>query len=307
MSKPLVSFFAFLMIGFCATAQELNCKVSVIHQKIQNVDQNVFKTMEQSIATFLNTRKWTKDEFGTAEKIDVNILINLTSRDPENEIYGGTINVQASRPVYNASYTSPTVNYIDRDVAFRYSQFTPLQFEDNRVVGSDPIVSNLTAILAYYSYLIIGLDYDSFSPLGGAEYLKKAQNIVNNAPEEGKIITGWKAVEGNKNRYWIIDQLLAPRFQEIRNFWYTLHREGLDNMIAKPTEARDIILAGIPKLSKIQRENPGAILIQFFFNAKSDEMIRIVSGIPKEQRGQYAAMLSQMDVANAAKYQSLNK
>lgn len=288
-------------------AQELNCKVRVMREKIQNVDPQVFKTMEQSITTFLNTRKWTKDEFATTEKIDVNILLNLTGHNPENETYTGTLNIQASRPVYNASYTSPTINYVDRDVLFGYSQFTPLQFDDNRVAGNNALEANLTATLAYYAYIILGLDYDSFSPNGGSDLFKKAQNVVNNAPEEGKSIPGWKAVENNKNRYWVIDQILSPRFSEIRNYWYTMHRKGFDNMSAKPAEARQEILAGISKMSKVQKENPGAILIQFFFNAKSDELIKVVGSIPKEQRQTYVAMLSQMDVANAAKYQNLNK
>lgn len=306
MRKLILS--AMLTLGFgYVQAQELNCKVRVMREKIQNVDQQVFKTMEQSIADFMNTRKWTKDEFNPVEKIDVNILINLTSRDPEKDNYSGTINIQASRPVYNASYTSPLVNYIDRDVVFHYSQFTPLQFDDNRVAGNDPMAANLTAILAFYTYIILGLDYDSFSPKGGTDFLNKALNVVNNAPEEGKSIPGWKAVEGNRNRFWIIDQLLSPRFVEVRNYWYTLHREGLDNLYSKPDEAKLKILSGIPKLNRVQQENPGSILLQFIFNAKSDEMIRILSSIPKDQRKLYTPMLSQMDVPNAAKYQALIK
>jgi hypothetical protein len=306
MRKSLLS----TVILLCLTtshiwAQELNAKVRVMHDKIQNVDVQVFKTMEQSILSFMNTRKWTKDEFAATEKIDVNILINLTGREPSNDVYTGTINIQSSRPVYNASYTSPTVNYIDRDVVFRYSQFTPLQFDDNRVAGNNPVEANLTAILAYYTYIILGLDYDSFAPLGGTELFKKAQNVVNNAPEEGKALSGWKAVEGNRNRYWIIDQILSPRFSEVRNYWYTMHRKGFDNMYAKPSEARQEVLAGLTKMSQVQRENPGSILLQFFFNAKSDEIIKVVSGIPKEQRTQYVTMLSSMDVVNAAKYQAL--
>lgn len=307
MRKSLISAILLLGISSAALAQELNCKVRIMRDKIQNVDQQVFKTMEQSITTFLNTRKWTKDEFATAEKIDVNILINLTSMNPETEVFNATINMQASRPVYNASYTSPTVNYIDRDVVFKYSQFTPLQFDDNRVGGSNPLEANLTAILAYYSYIILGLDYDSFSPNGGSDLFKKAQNIVNNAPEEGKMINGWKAVEGNRNRYWIIDQMLSPRFAEVRNYWYTMHRKGFDNLASKPAEARQEILGGITKMSQVQKENPGSILLQFFFNAKSDELIKVVGSIPKEQRTQYTTLLAQMDVPNAAKYQNLAK
>ena len=157
-----------MLLGFVnvVLAQELNCKVKIMSSAIQNVDKQVFTTMEKSISDFLNTRKWTTDEYGTNEKIDVNILINLQGKTPDDDVYNGTLNIQASRPVFNSSYTSPTVNFVDKDVVFKYSQFTPLQFDDNRVVGNDPAASNLTAILAFYAYLVIGLDYDSFSPLG---------------------------------------------------------------------------------------------------------------------------------------------
>ncbi len=299
----------FILCGtaFLSIAQELNCKVKVLSTAIQNVDKQVFTTMEKSISDFMNTRKWTTEEFGTNERIDVNILINLTSKSADDDIYNGTLNIQASRPVFNSSYTSPTVNYIDRDVVFKYSQFTPMQFDDNRVSGGDPLTANLTAILAFYANVIIGLDYNSFSPNGGLAYLKKAQNIVNNAPEQGKSVPGWKAVDGNKNRYWLIDQLLSPRFQEVINYWYTLHRDGLDQMYSQPDKARQKILAGITKLHQVNSANPSSILIQFFFNAKSDELTKIVAQIPRDQRTQYISMLSQMDVPNSTKYQSLSK
>src|SRR5690606_12972627 len=261
---------------------------------IQNVDKQVFTTMEKSISDFINTRKWTQDEFGINEKIDVNIMINLTSKAAEDDIYSATLNIQASRPVYNSSYTSPTVNFADKDFVFKYSQFTPMQFEDTRVSGSDPMESNLTAVLAFYSYIVLGLDYDSFSPKGGTPYFNKALNVVNNAPEKDKAIPGWKAVEGNKNRYWIIDQMLSPRFQYLRDFYYAYHRQGLDNMYASAESARQQILLGIPRINQLNKENPGSILLQFFFNAKSDELANIVAQLPREQRTPFVNMLSQM-------------
>jgi hypothetical protein len=166
------------------------------------------------------------------------------------------------------------------------------------------MASNLTALLAFYSYLILGLDYDSFSKNGGSELLKKAQNIVNNAPENGNSITGWKPTE-TRNRYWLIDNLLSPRFKDYREFWYVLHREALDNMYAKPEESRKLVLDGIVKLSQLQRDNPTTILFQFFFNAKSDEIAAIIAQVPKQQRGIYIGMLATMDVPNAQKYNNL--
>jgi hypothetical protein len=306
MLRKLFNIVVLMCFTGAVSAQELNCKVKVLSNAIQNVDKQVFVNMEKSISDFMNTRKWTRDEFGVNEKIDVNILINLTSKVADQDIYSASLTIQASRPVFNTSYTSPTVNFVDKDLRFSYSQFTTLQFDDNRVSGSEPLAANLTAVLAYYAYLVIGLDYDSFAQNGGTFYLKRAQNVVNNAPE-GKGISGWKAVEGNKNRYWIIDQLLSPRFEDVRNYFYTMHRDGFDRMYAHPTEAREKILSGIQKLSEVNKNNPGSILIQFFFNAKSDELAKVVAELPKAQRTPYIAMLSQMDVPNAPKYQALSK
>jgi hypothetical protein len=300
----LLLVVAMAVMPSVARAQELNCKVTIQRAAIRGVDPEVFKTMERSVTEFMNTRKWTNDEYGPQEKIDVNVMLNLTDRS-KDDVFTGTLTLNASRPVYNASYTSPTVNFVDKDVAFRYSQFTPLTFDDNRVAGSDALSSNLTAILAYYSYIILGLDYDSFAPNGGDPYFKKAQAVCANAPESGSGISGWKPSEGNRNRYWIVDQILSPRFTAFRTYWYSMHREGLDNMYAKPEIGRQKILAGIPALSQLQKENPGAILIQFFFNAKSDEIAKVLAQVPREERGTYITQLMQMDVANLRKYEAL--
>lgn len=285
-------------------AQELNCKVKVMADKIQGVDKELFASMQRNITEFMNTRKWTTDQFQNNERIECNILINVTSR-LDNDAYEGTINIQAVRPVYNSGYNSPLINYIDKDFKFRYNQYTPLQFDDNRVSGSEPLAANLTATLAYYAYLTLGLDYDSFSPNGGTDFLKKAQNVVNNAPEQGKTIVGWKAVDGNKNRYWIIDQLLNPRFKDMRGIWYNMHRQGFDNMYTKPEESRRLILESLPKIVQVNRENPSSILIQFFFNAKCDEFASLVSQEEGGERTKYIGMLQQVDVPNIQKYNSI--
>jgi hypothetical protein len=306
MLKKLKLSILILLAAAAVNAQELNCKVKVMADRIQGVDQQVFTTMERSISEFMNTRKWTGDEFAISEKINCNIMINLTKRlSTDGDGYAATINIQANRPVYNSDYSSPTVNYMDRDFVFSYSQFNPLQFDDNRVVSTTALGSNLTAVLAFYAYIIIGLDYESFERNAGSVYFKKAQNIVNSAPEDGKNIPGWKAAENNRNRYWIVDQLLNPRFQELRAYWYSYHREGMDNMFQKPAESRQRILAGLPKLQQVQRENPGSILMQFIFAAKSDEVINMVNGLPKQERAQYATLLSQIDISNVAKYNNL--
>lgn len=304
MLKKLFSTILLATVAIAGYAQELNCKVKVMRDAIQGIDKEVFIAMERNILEFMNTRKWTTDQFQNNERIDCNILINLT-KQLDQDVFQATLNIQASRPVFNASYTSSIVNHIDKEFVFRFNQFTPLQFDDNRVTGNDPLASNLTATLAYYAYLVLGLDYESFSPNGGSDFFKRAQNVVNNAPESGKTIVGWRAVDGNKNRYWIIDQILNPRFKEFRTAWYSMHREGLDKMYNKPDESRKLILESLPKFVQINRENPSSILLQFFFSAKSDEFASLVSQEDAGQKTQYISMLQQIDVPNIQKYNSI--
>ena len=290
-----------------AGAQELNCKVKILHEKITGVDPQVFTGMERAITDFINNRKWTSDDYGTAERIDCTMLLNITDRSSKDpDLFTATLSIQATRPAYNSSYTSPTINTIDKDVVFHYSQFNTLSFDDNRVSGPDPLASNLSAVLAYYSYLILGLDYDSFSPAGGTALFKRAQNVVNNAPEDGGI-KGWKAFEDKRNRYWIVDQLLSPRFSGYRAAWYSYHREGLDIMYNKPAEGRMKILASLNTMQNVLRDNQQSTLVMAFFNAKSDEITRIVMQGNRDERAQYLNLLSQIDANNAQKYLSLKQ
>jgi hypothetical protein len=288
-------------------AQELSCKVKVLHEKITGVDPQVFTGMERAITDFVNNRKWTNDDFGPQERVECNMLLNVTEHSAKDaDLFTATLSIQATRPVYNSSYNSPMVNTVDKDIVFHYSQYNTLTFDDNRVSGPDPLASNLSAVLAYYCYLILGLDYDSFSPNGGNALLKRAQNVVNNAPEDAGI-KGWKAFEDKRNRYWIIDQLLSPRYATFLSTWYSYHREGLDIMYNKPSDGRNKVLAALNVLQSLLRDNQQSTLVQAFFNAKSDEVTRIVMQGTREERGQYLTLLSQIDANNAQKYLSLKQ
>jgi hypothetical protein len=274
-----------------------------MHDRVQNTDPKVFQSLKQALTEFVNNRKWTNYDYKPHERIECNFMLNITEKSGEN-VYKATLNVQASRPVYNTNYSSSILNYIDREVSFKYDESQVFNFDDNRVSGPDELVSNLTAVFAYYTYLIIGLSDDSFAPKGGTDFLKRAQNIVNNAPE-GKTIGGWKAAENNRNRYWLIDQLLSPRFEGVRTFWYDFHRQGLDLMSQKPDEARKKMLDGIPMLTKVNNENPSSVLLQFVFNAKSPEFVNLLSMVPVTERKEYVDQLSKMDVPNSSKYKSI--
>jgi hypothetical protein len=307
MLKKLFNALLLLLLPVLqSAAQEFNCKVTINHDKITGVDNEVYVSLQRSLTEFMNNRKWGNDEYAPAERIDCNIFLTLTANKVggDVDVYNATLSIQASRPVYNTGYITAIANYVDRDLSFKYNQFTTLQFDDNRVSGTEPIISNLTAVFAYYAYTILALDYDSFSPDGGTAFLKKAQNVVNNAPEQ-KTISGWKAVDGTRNRYWLIDQLMNSRFHDVRSFWYSMHREGLDSMYTKPNNSRERILTGLKKLYTVNRENPSSMLMQFIFATKSEEFIHLLAQTPKNERNQYIVLLNALDVPNAAKYNAM--
>ena len=198
--------FACLLCLQQASAQELQARVSVIAARVNStVDRKIFTTLQNQITTLLNSRKWTNDVFRETEKIECSFILNIENV-PEPNVYKATLTVQAARPVYNSTYQAALVNYIDPEVTFRYVEFQPVEFNENRVQGTDASIANLTAVFAYYAYTILGLDYDSFSPKGGEQYYRKAQQIVTNAPE-GKNISGWRLFDGVRNRYWLNENL----------------------------------------------------------------------------------------------------
>jgi hypothetical protein len=306
MKKILISWLS-LMIGFSALAQEMNCKVMVMTDQIQGVDPKVFKTLQQAIGDFVNNRKWTTDNFETKEKIECVFTLILNKQiDGVEGGYQGKLNIQSTRPIFNSSYSTPLINYVDNDVYFKYQEFQQLDFNDSRVSGNDPLESNLTAILAYYTYMIIGMDYDSYALKGGNDFFSRAQNIVSNAPEQ-KVITGWKPGENQRNRYWLADQMMNARFSEMHTVMYNYHRLGLDQLVSEEETGRLAINAVFPMLEKINAENPSSQYIRFFFYAKGDEILNFLAKTPMADRQKIIPIVSVLDVMNAGKYSALLK
>jgi Domain of unknown function (DUF4835) len=309
MKKIIMRHCAILIILLFAnicTAQEINSIVIVNGSSIQGVDQKIFKTLEQGLTEFINTRHWGNDEFAPGEKIEANFNLTFVKKNTESENnYTCKLSIQASRPVYGTNYKTPIINYLDKDVTIRYVEFQPLDFNDNRITTNDPLASNLTALFAYYVYYIMALDYDSYAPKGGTPYYNKALNIINNAPE-GSGISGWKR-EGNKNRYWLVDNMLNSRFGEFRNLFYSYHREGLDAMTEKPKEADELIKTIIPKLAQINSENPTSSVMSMYFGAKSQEYFNLLSASSNEEKMTLVPIISTVDVTNAVKYSGLLK
>lgn len=294
-----------LLLSFCLSnflnAQELRAKVTVVSSRIPStVDKKIFTTLQTQLNNFLNNRKWTKDVFNENEKIVCNFLLNLESI-VEQDVYKGSLTIQAARPVFNSSYQAALLNYMDADIAFKYVEYQPVEFNESRVQGSDALVANLTAIFAYYANMIIGLDYDSFSPKGGQPFFQKAQNIVNNAPE-AKNISGWRVFDGLRNRYFLVENLMNTKYNLVHDVIYTYYRQGLDKMYEAEKDARGNILKALSQIQSFNKDNPNTMFVQFFMQSKSTELIGIFKNAEPLEKNKAIDLLSLLDIANLAKY-----
>ncbi|MCG6188002.1 type IX secretion system protein PorD [Maribellus maritimus] len=285
----------FLILG-SVSAQELRCNVTVSSQKIKGANKNLFRTMQSDIYEFMNNRKWTEHVYSYDEKIKCNILIRLDEQIAADE-FRGTIQVQLTRPVYNSSYETTILNIKDNDFHCRYVEYQPLEY--NETSNRD----NLTNILAYYAYVILGFDYDTFSPMGGTQYFEKAQAIVNNS--QNAAMKGWKAFESERNRYWLVENMLNNSYQDYRNCLYQYHRQGLDLMSDRPDEGRSTIANSLRDIQKVFRRRPNTYIVQLFFDAKSDELVNIFSKSYPDERNRVMAILTEVDPANGSKYEKI--
>lgn len=298
----LFSGILLVFLALTANAQELRARVSVLSNRVaSNVDKKTFQTLQTALNNFVNDRKWSNDKFGAQEKIDCSFLLNLESTGDVN-VYKASLTIQSARPVFNSSYVSPIINYQDNDVFFKYVEFQQLEFNDTRVSGTDPLVSNLTAIFAYWIDMILGFDYDSFSPRGGNVYFQKAQNIINNAPE-GRSIAGWKAFDGSRNRYWLTENLLNSRYNLMHDAIYQYYRLGMDRLYDDEAGARSQILNVLNLLNGFNVDNPNTMILQFFFQGKTQELIQIFSKATPPDKSRALEFLQKLDISSASKYQ----
>ena len=282
-------------------AQEINAKVTVVAAQIGNtVDKRVFQNLQTALVAFINKRKWTTDVFEGNEKIECSFLLNLQSVVEPN-VYKATLTIQAGRPIYNSTYLSPLVNFIDNEITFRYVEFQPIEFNENRISGAEPLTANLSALFAYYVYIVLGLDYDSYAPRGGDPFFQKANLIVNAAPE-GRSISGWKPFDGQRNRYWLAENLQNSRYALVHDAIYTYYRQGMDKLIENENVAREQMLNGINMLNTLNTETPNLMIMPFFFQGKSDEIIKIYKKSDPQEKARILDLCSRLDIANASKY-----
>lgn len=297
----IVCFIALSLSAKIVDGQELQARISVNAQQISSqVDKKVFQTLQTSLNTFLNSRKWTSDAYQQNEKISCNFLITIRQSTQDN-IYKATLVVQAARPVFNSSYQSPLLNFQDESFAFKYVEYQPMEFNENRVSGSDPLVSNLTATLAYYVYIILGLDYDSYSLRGGDPFYQKAQLIVNNAPE-GRDIEGWRAFDGQRNRYWLMENLTNNRYALVHDALYSYYRLGFDLLYENEGEARNALMNTINLMNTLNNDNPNSMIVPFFFQSRANELVKVFKKAQPDEKNRAREILSKLDVSNSNLY-----
>ena len=295
-------FVLFLIaFPFRSGAQELNCNVQVSAQMIQGSVREIFDNMQRDLYEFMNNTIWTNNVFSYSERIDCNILINLSEQLSADE-FRGTIQIQLRRPVFNTTYNSTILNFVDNNLQFRYVERQTLEFDPNTHRN------NLLSVLAYYTYIILGFDYDSFSPLGGTEFFQMADRIVTNAQNAPE--AGWKPFDGarNRNRYWLVKNILNREYENVRLFNYQYHIRGLDLMEARVSEARTNIAESLRLLQEVYRRRPDPYLyfFQLVMDSKSDELVNIFSTAFPEEKSRVLQILNEIDPANRSKYERMN-
>jgi hypothetical protein len=299
MRKISIYIVLFICLCYSASAQDLNAQVKVISGKIQTSNRHIFQSLETAMKDFLNGRKWCQDIVLPQERFDCTFVLNLTSWDGSSN-FSGELQVQSTRPVYNTTYYSPLLNVNDKDFDFTYTEGAIIDYTDQT------FSSNLASVMAFYAYVIIGMDYDTFSRMSGSPYFQLAQVVVTNAQSTGAY-KGWKAFDGNINRYWLAENLNNKVYLPLRGLMYDYHRSGLDEMYDNATKGRKAIDDLLPVLAQTDRSRLGAMLPLIFFTAKGDELVSIYSKADTREKTQAVALLSQADPANGPKYQAIGK
>lgn len=282
-------------------SQELNARVQVSAQQVQgSANKEVFRTLQKSLYEFINNRRWSGHSFAPEERIECTFQINITEQTSTDN-YKATMQIQSNRPVYGTNLNTVLLNFRDLDLQFQYVEHQALEFNET-THGN-----NLTSVIAYWVYVIMGMDYDSFAMKGGTEFFAKAENIVNNAQNAQE--KGWKAFDGQKNRYWIIQNIMDSKYSPIRDWMYQYHRQGLDRMAAKVTQGRTKIADSFKLLQKVYREKPSPYMpyLQLIFDAKADEFINVFSEGPPDEINRVYNILVEINPANITKYKKMKE
>ncbi len=295
--KSVLLVFAFAMINpMLGRSQELNCQVQINSQQIAIGDNTIFDALQQSVFEFMNNRRWTNDKYSPAERIDCSILIQMDKR-LSTDTYEATFQISSSRPIYGTTYSSNVFKYQDESVQFKYLQFDVLDFSTNAYI------SELTSILGYYAYLILAMDYDSYSLYGGDENWQLAQQIVSNSTSSGQ--AGWQSFSSRNNRYWLVQNYLNPRFKPLRECQYKYHRLGFDQMVDNVQKGRAEVTKALTMIEKVHKAEPNSFNTRLYFTAKNDEIIKLYSKAEPSEKEQIITLLETIDPANSNKYSDI--
>lgn len=284
-------------------SQEFNAKVTVLSQQVQaTINKSIFTTLQSQLTNLINNKAWTKDKYTQQERIQCNFILNISSADDQGYMKG-VLTIQAARPVYNSTYLTQLFNYQDNDVVFRYLPNQNMDFNENRITGNDPLVSNLTAIFAFYLDVILGYNYDSFGLNEGIPYFKKAQNLVVSAPTSTDI-TGWQSFNSLRNRYWISENANNQRYNVLHNIVYGYFRNGLDNMYSNKAQAQTSLYQTLSQLQQLNVQNPNTMFVQLFTQLRYTEFIGIFKDADQQTKTSAKNLLMDLDPANSSKYDS---
>jgi len=290
----------FLIIIFLLTtgivAQEFNCKVNINTQQVQGFDRSVVSDLKTAMTEFINNRKWSSYNFAPEERIECTLLFTVSQIVSSDE-FKGTFTLIMQRPVYKTDYRSPLMNMIDKNIRFKYQPSQGMNFSDGTY--SD----NLTSLLAFYSYMMLGIDFDSFAPDGGTVFYQKAMSVVQSAQNSG--YTGWQSFESEKNRYHFVEQYLNKAYEPLRTFLYQYHRKGLDVMADNVAQGRKVILSSLSLLKKVYDKRPGLYDLQLILDAKRGEIINIFSKATPSEKNAMINILTEVDAPNGTRYREV--
>lgn len=290
-------FFLFFLMIFASglIAQELKIDVKVNAPKLKLADPRVFQTLERSVSEFLNNTKWTSDEFETHEKIEGSLLITITE-EYSTSSFVADIAVQGIRPVFNSNYTTLLFNRLDKDFKLEYEEMQSIE------VSKGIYIDDFSSLLSFYVYLLLGMDYDSFSPLGGEQYFQIAESVLNAVPQNSVNAAGWSLGGKKENRYWLMENLLNPRYRPYRQSTYEYHRLGLDVMSDDPDRGKAIMVSVLKEMDKVNDSYPNSIVLRNFLDSKRDEIIEIFKGGSRGQKNTVYNLMARLDPSQMSNY-----
>ena len=293
--KKILFITLFSLCTLSLVSQELNCNVQINSDQVQGTNRSVFNTLQRSISDFINNRRWTNMTFANSERIECSM--NIIVKKVEGNVFTAELLIQSRRPIFNTNYNTTLFNHRDQNFTFDYKEYDQLEMNEST------ISSNLTAVLVFYVYIILGYDMDSYSRLGGTPFFEQAEQIVNIA--QSAEFSGWKAFESTRNRYTLINNLTDEAFKKYRNYFYEYHRLGLDEMATNVVNGRAKIAAGLATLREANRARPSAMVISAFMDAKTDELINIFSGASEKEKQEAVSILSDVNPAASDRYRTI--